>query len=113
MHDHFKYFNSDDRSQFANQVLGLLYLKYNGDIRNIDFINELKKLCDHLEEHVRNIYECIDEEIPLMALNNVLNDGAKGYSEWEEYTDEVALKVIEQYCYQHYGTQTVGQISSI
>lgn len=100
---HFECVNiGDDRSIFANRILGWLYAKYDGKLGSLEFATELSLVCDELEQYVRNIYECIDDEIPLMAYNNVMSDGADGYSEWEDYTDEEALKVIAEYCHKVY-----------
>lgn len=99
---HFEYYNSDERSEFANAIFKNLYKIYKGDFNNVIFINESAKMSNHLEEYVRNIYEVIDDEIPMMAYINVLKSGSKGYNEWEQYEQQEALKVIENYCHQFY-----------
>ena len=62
-----------------------------------------EQMLDHLEEYVRNIYEVIDDEIPMIAYINVLRSGHSGYCEWEKYSSQAdALKVIESYCHKFY-----------
>lgn len=101
--NHFKYYNCDDRAEFANLIFKNLYRLYKGDFNNTLFLSESAKIVDHLEEYVRNIYEVIDDEIPMMAYINVLRDGHSGYCEWEEYSSQAdALKVIESYCHKFY-----------
>lgn len=101
--NHFNYYNRDDRAKFANLIFKNLYRLYQGDFNNALFLSESAKIVDHLEEYVRNIYEVIDDEIPMMAYINVLRSGHSGYCEWENYSSNAeALKVIESYCHKFY-----------
>lgn len=81
--------NLDFRSDFANDVCKLLVDKYNGDymeaVKNIDNIYE------HFFDNVRNIYELVDNEIPLFALYELLQDGAIdnfGFGDEDEELDD-------------------------
>lgn len=100
--NHFEHYNSDERSEFANAIFKNLCTLYKGDFNNVIFLNEASKMVKHLEEYVRNIYELIDEEIPMMAYIHVLKSGTKGYDIWEQYDQSEALKIIENYCHQFY-----------
>lgn len=99
---HFSWFNDDDRSAFANDIFKLIYNKYYGEFSNILMLKESSDMVDRLYEHVRNIYEVIDSEIPMMAYIQVYKNGSNGYSEWEEYSDSEALDIIESYCHKYY-----------
>lgn len=100
--EHFDYYNHDDRSKFANRIFQLIYNKYQGDFANILMLQEAAEFVESLDEYVRNIYEVIDSEIPMMAYIQVHKHGADGYCEWEEYTTVEALNIIEGYCHRFY-----------
>ena len=57
----------DYRAQFANEILQLVYDKYNGKL-TFKMMAEVGEFNGYLEGNVRNIYEVIDSEIPLLAL---------------------------------------------
>lgn len=74
------------RSSFANRICKLIYEKHDG---NIDAaILEAEPFFNDLEEHVRNIYELICNEIPLWAYWYLLKHGADnfGFTESEYQT---------------------------
>jgi len=101
-----EYFNwnyLDDRAAFANAIFKLVYRKYNGDFNNVLFLDECKQMTAWLYDHVRNIYEVIQSEIPLMAYMDVLEGGADGFFKWGKFTDAEALNIIESYCHKLYG----------
>jgi hypothetical protein len=103
MSKHFQNFNQDERAVFANQVLKLLWYRYtritDNPLANPHFLIELKSIYRAFDEHVRNIYEIIDDQIPLFAYYQVLKDGHNGYNMWEEFeSKEDALAVIESCC---------------
>ncbi len=103
MKKHFECYNHDERSEGANIIFKSMWRLYKGDFTNILFISEVSKVHKFLEEHVRNIYEVIDTEIPMMAWINVLTNGHKGYTEWEDYESQsAALYEIEKWCHEHY-----------
>lgn len=62
----------DNRSNFANHVLQILYDRYDGDIKDNDFLEELNELYAYFDEYVRNIYECFEDEIPLFLYRDYL-----------------------------------------
>lgn len=94
---HFKYYSDDYRADGANDLLHALFLKHNSDIKSPLFRQELEYAYEWIKDHVRNIYEVIDTEIPLMAYHQVLTNGHKGYGEWESYgSKQEALDVIEK-----------------
>jgi len=81
-----KYKELDDRSKFANKVCQLLLNKHQfstfGDIS--DLVEEIKEIKEYFEEHVDNIHELVDSEIPLFALYELKNNGAENYGFTEE-----------------------------
>lgn len=56
-----------DRADFGNMCCKLLYTEFEGDFENSKFIEEAKKLRNHFEEYVRNIYEEVSN-IPLFYI---------------------------------------------
>lgn len=102
MKEHFTSYNSDFRAKFANEIFKLLYHAFDGDFNNVLFLQKIGTMYDYLDDYVRNIYEVIDDEIPMMAYYQVLVHGSDGYNEWEEYETPEALKIIESYCHKHY-----------
>ena len=100
--EHFLNYNDDDRSTFANAIFKLIYNKYNGDFNNVLLLKESSEMLGYLDDFVRNIYEVIDSEIPMMAYLQVLKYGSHGFCEWDEYSTPEALNVIESYCYKYY-----------
>ncbi len=57
--------NLDERSVFANRICKLIFEKHNGDLDAA--IVEAEPYFNDLEEFVRNIYELVENEIPLYA----------------------------------------------
>lgn len=100
--EHFEYYNCDDRAVFANSIFKLIYQKYKGNFTNPLMLDECSKMDGYLDEHVRNIYEVVDSEIPMIAYIQVLTDGANGYGEWQSYTQSEALNIIKSYCDKYY-----------
>jgi len=80
----------DERSKFANKVCKLLVNKYRGNAEVATHF--LTPIYDDFEEHVRNIYELIDTEIPLFALYELLREDAKDNF---GLTDEELSKAIQ------------------
>lgn len=82
----------DYRSKFANRVLKLIYQKHKGDLDAS--IIEAEIFFEEFEELIRNIYELVEDEIPLYAYYQLLKHGAKDYGMGEEeYTDAIAASV--------------------
>lgn len=63
----------DYRAEFANSVLQLLYNAYNGNIKDTQFLADLKEQYKFFEEHVRNIYETFEDDIPLFLYHDYLH----------------------------------------
>lgn len=61
-----------DRADFGNMCCKLLYTEFEGDFENSKFIEEAKKLRNHFEEYVRNIYEEVSN-IPLFLYIDYLS----------------------------------------
>lgn len=62
--------NLDRRSVFANKICSLLVSKHNG---NIDAaLEDFKPLNAEIHNYIRNVYELVDCEIPLMGLFDLL-----------------------------------------
>lgn len=87
-----------DRSGFANMVCRLLYLQNGKDLDKA--IKEGESIFCEFEEHVRNIYELIDDSIPLIAYYELKKYGADnwGFDE-QEYTQAIenSKKACEDY----------------
>tara|TARA_R110000772_G_scaffold43995_7_gene101285 strand:+ start:11128 stop:11442 length:315 start_codon:yes stop_codon:yes gene_type:complete len=68
---------NEGRSGFANSICKLLYTQAGGNIDKA--IKEGEDLFIGLEDHVRNIYELIDSEIPLIAYYELKKYGADNW----------------------------------
>lgn len=98
----------DERAEFANQVLQLLYDKYDGDIKDQDFLEELHELYNHFDEFVRNIYEIFEDEIPLFLYHDYLrarNVDDIYYERFEDMTKEEVLESLEEEIHEFYGPE--------
>jgi hypothetical protein len=82
----------DERSIFANRVLKLIYQKNEGDINKS--MEEADPFFDDFDNLVRNIYELIENEIPLYAYRNLLKYGRDnwGYTEIE-FKDKITKTI--------------------
>lgn len=80
--------NLDERSVFANRICKLIFEKHNGDLDKA--ITEAEPYFNDLEEFVRNIYELVENEIPLYAYYRLLEYGADnwGFDE-NEYQEKI------------------------
>lgn len=88
----------DERSKFANDVCQLLVDASDKSI--ITSLERIEEVYNHFEEHVRNVYELIDSEIPLFRLYDLvrLDKDNWGYSEAEYKTNkQIALKACVSY----------------
>lgn len=92
--DHLNY-----RAEFANRICKLLYDKSNGNIDKA--IIDGEKLFNDLHENVRNIYELVNSQIPLMTYYELKKYDADnwGFSD-EEYT--INLEVTKAACKDYY-----------
>lgn len=98
--------NMDSRAEFANNVLQLLYDKYDGDIENTNFLEELKSLYNQFEEYVRNIYETITDDIPLFLYHDYLEARGPDDIYCERFEDMSLTDIIESVkveCHDFYG----------
>ena len=89
----------DERSIFANLVLKLIYQKNNGNLDKA--IIEAEPYFTDFEIHIRNVYELVENEIPLYAYGRLMKYGADnfGYSD-KEFTD--ILYKIRDACVRYY-----------
>ena len=93
----YKYWSKvDDRSKFANKIFSLIYQKHKGDLGNC--IDECEQYKFYLDEHVRNIYELVDDEIPLMRYCELINSKPEDYDLTKDEYQEL-LKIIEERCH--------------
>lgn len=96
-------FKEDGRAKFANSICQLLIDKYKGDYeKSARYSAEIRL---HFENHVRNIYELVDEAIPLFGLAELQREEAdKGNGNWDftekEYDDAVIR--TKKACKTHY-----------
>lgn len=90
---------SYDRSGFANRVCKLIYNQSNNDIDKA--IDNGKNIFKDFSINVRNIYELIDEYIPLIAYYELIQNGADNYDlNDEEYKH--ALDNCKAACFDYY-----------
>lgn len=94
--------SSDERAIFANTVLKMLYQKYQGSLVSLTFLKELAELHVYFKEYVRNIYECVDREIPLLAWSNYMQNGFDETAFDDEITEEQWKKIIIDACEKYY-----------
>ena len=79
----------DYRSVFANRVLKLIYQKHNGNLE--EAVKEAEPYFDDFESLIRNIYELVENEIPLYAYYKLLKHGADNYGfNGIEFTEKIA-----------------------
>ena len=90
---------SQNRSGFANMVCRLLYLHSGKDLDKA--IEEGSGIFSEFEEHVRNIYELIDDSIPLMAYYQLKEYGADNW-DFDEQEYKQALDNAKKACHDYY-----------
>lgn len=86
----------DFRAVGANKIFGMLYDQYLGQITCEGFIKEAKELSSYLQEYVRNIYECIDNEIPVLMYLDILDANNMEDINIDDLTKEEALKQVKE-----------------
>jgi hypothetical protein len=87
------------RGGFANMVCRLLYLQNDKDLDKA--IKEGESIFHEFEEHVRNIYELIEDSIPLIAYYQLKKYGADDLDlDEEKYTQ--ALYKCKKACDDYY-----------
>ena len=91
--------NSDHRAQFANSVLKLLWKKH-GSHCSADLLEDVAIQREYFDEYVRNIYEVINDEIPLFAWHDVVKHGHENV-DWE-CSHKEALRIIFAGCEEFY-----------
>lgn len=95
--------NLDRRSVFANKICSLLVSKHNGDIDAA--LEDFKPLNNDIHNYIRNVYELVDCEIPLMGLFDLL---CYPHDNWD-FTEEEHQSAIErayEACRRMYCTDT-------
>lgn len=93
----------DYRAEFANFILKYVYKDFNGEVTE-----ELKKASEHLHENVRNIYELISDEIPLLFYYDLVRFGRDNFDSLFEDNDtsyEQALADTLKACEVYYKNQ--------
>lgn len=86
--------NFDERSVFANWCCGLLFKVY-GDLDGVLASEDLQLLHKHCETNLRNVYELIGREIPLLGLYEMSQMGFEDYFMTEVEFAEHKLSYIE------------------
>jgi len=89
----------EDRAGFANRVCKLIYNQNNNDIDKA--IIECGSIYSDFDEHIRNIYELIDNYIPLMAYYELKKYGADNFGLNDNEYD-VALQNSKKACEDYY-----------
>ena len=105
-------FDPGDRSGLANIALRNLYQLHEGQYNKLE--PDLKLLYDGFQEHVSNIYELIDREIPLFKLYELCQDGAADNFGFTEAKLKSELEKTKKACKEFYlGNKTlVEQITT-
>ncbi len=87
------------RSIFANRICKLLYEKHNGNLD--DAIIDGERIFSGFNTYVRNIYELVDSEIPLIAYYELKKYGADNYgfsqAEFEQAIDNTKIACVQYY----------------
>ena len=65
------FYNNDYRAKFANSVLKLLWNKH-GNSCSAALLEDVAIQRVYFDEYVRNIYEVINDEIPLFAWHDLV-----------------------------------------
>lgn len=89
----------DERSLFANLGLKLIYQSQDGVLKNC--LPQLEEYWERLEENVRNVYELVETELPLIAYMKLRALGLDGWDFTEEEYD-AALASTEKACHEYY-----------
>lgn len=95
--------NLDDRSKMANMMLKLIYQKHNGDLDKC--LPDVREASAYLQEHVRNIYEVIEGQVPLICYLNLVDFGAKNYNFTKTEYHE-AMEATDRACSLYYGDKS-------
>ena len=93
---------NDYRAKGANKLFALLYDQYLGQITCQGFIDEANQVYTYLQEYVRNIYECVDKEIPVMCYLDILSTENMEDIGIYDKTKEQALKEIQKAIHNFY-----------
>lgn len=83
---------TDSRSTFANMVCKLLVEKYEKDFYKA--IENIEPIYESFFENVRNIYELVDERIPLFALYELKKHGKDNWDFTEEEYQEAINRAL-------------------
>jgi len=92
----------DYRAEFANSIFKLLLPKYENNVHMTIQSDEFLKMEDQLQGVVKNIYELVDCEIPLMGYYQLIKYRKENYSMNEEKYDAALDRTIEA-CKLYYG----------
>lgn len=93
---------NDYKAKGANKLFGLLYDQYLGQISTEGFIEEANEIYSYLSEYVRNIYEHIHTEIPVMLYLDILSEDNMEDIGVYDKTKEQALKEIKEAIHNFY-----------
>jgi hypothetical protein len=86
----------DSRAEFANRIFKLLWQKNNGDIDSV--IIEAQPFIRLLIIHVKNIYELVEHEIPLIAYIAYSNEDAMTNFDYSKEELEKHLQEAKKAC---------------
>lgn len=91
----FNYSNNrlDYRSVFANKICKLFIDKHNGDI--FAAVNDFKELNADIHHFIRNVYELVDCEIPLMGLFDLSSYGPDNWDFTEQDYNDAKVRAID------------------
>lgn len=91
----------DDRAVFVNRICKMIWQLNDSDVyKAVKYLNK-SELNAHIHEHIRNVYELIDEEIPLLAVRDLLAYGAGNWDYTkEEYQNHLEYQIKQ--CSKYY-----------
>lgn len=90
----------DDRAKFANDVCKLIYQKNKGNLDNC--IIDVEIFYNYFFEHVRNVYELVQNGIPLFWLYELHKYGSDNFEMSEAEHQEKIVKAAND-CVKQYG----------
>lgn len=96
---HAKDIEHESREGFANIICKLVYDRYEGNLESA--VEAAEPLLEGLDRYVRNIYELVNNRIPLYALYNLKKHGADNYG-LTDFEYEQAISAAEAACHEYY-----------
>ena len=104
MEEDYKFLNrdqiTDDRALFANKICDLLAKESDFSLRGS--LGAIAIIRQYFEEHVRNIYELVDTQIPVFAYYDLSKVDADNYC-WTEEQYQRNLEIARKAAIKYHG----------